>query len=180
MWYSIIALIVLAIINISEIDAFQTNFKHHLRPRMTSRRYLFGSSNNNNNNNGNNSKLPGNPFGGMLDKNKIEEATKSLKELVELGQEMANTVIVGTDPSGQIQAKLTAALMPVGIEISEAMQGKSVQEISVACTLALQDAYTKCKAEMMSKITGSMGSLGGLGGMGGLPGMGGLGGMNNK
>jgi DNA-binding protein YbaB len=128
----------------------------HFQARRVSRRNLFGKWKNEKktettesgtvNPTGGPAGAAAGLFGGLP---QMEEAMAGFKQ-------MSEKILVGTDPSGLVTVKYTAASIPIGVEISDSVAGKSAEEISAACTAALKDCHEKVKAEMMTSMFGGM------------------------
>eukprot|EP01040_Poterioochromonas_malhamensis_P013274 gene13274-14580_t len=122
-----------------------------VRPKaLSTRRYLFGSP-----------EPPKNQppakkgglfgdMGNMMDN--LKKAQEMAKVYQESMKELAETPITGTDPTGQVTATFTGALIPVSIKFSDSIVGSNAEALSTAATQAMLDAYAKAQKEMVTKL----------------------------
>lgn len=119
---------------------------------LSTRRYLFGSPE------PPNKQPPAKKEGGGLfgDMGNMMDNIKKAQEMAKVYQqtmkELAETNIVGSDPSGQVTATFTGVGVPVGIKVSDAMAGQNAEAISAAATQAMLDAHTKAQKEMAGRL----------------------------
>merc|ERR1719231_103067 len=98
-------------------------------------------------------KKDGGMFGGMGNlMDSMKKAQEIAKQAEVVNKELQDTVIMGNDASGKVTATFNGLGQPIGIKIDEELMGKSAEEISLASTEAMIDAYTKATNMMMSKM----------------------------
>lgn len=68
-------------------------------------------------------------------------------------------LVLGSDPTGQVQATFTASQLPIGIRISESILSQGAEAVSQASTQAMIDAYSKANALAKSKMVDYYSSL---------------------
>jgi DNA-binding protein YbaB len=128
----------------------------HFQARRVSRRNLFGKWKNEKKTENNEPAGTVNPTGGPAGMGGLLGNLPQMEEAMAGFKQMSEKVLVGTDPNGLVTVKYTAASIPVGVEVSDSIAGKSAEEISAACTAALKDCHEKVKAEMMTSMFGGM------------------------
>ena len=124
------------------------------RSLSSSRRFLFGTPEQPKDGGTSPAKKDGGGmFGGMGNlMDSMKKAQEIAKQAESMNKELAGQIIVGNDASGKVTATFNGLGQPIGIKIGEELMGKSAEEISLASTEAMIDAYTKATNMMMSKM----------------------------
>lgn len=127
--------------------------------RVPSARFLFGSPEPPKNSP--QKKEGGGLFGNM---GNMMETMKKAQEIAKQGEalnkELAETVVTGSDPSGQVIATFNGLTTPIGIKISESLLSQGSDAVSLAATQAMVDAYSKSSSAMMTRMQALYSSMG--------------------
>ena len=75
-------------------------------------------------------------------------------------QELAETPFVGNDPDSQVYATFNGLGAPIGIKVSDSILSQGSEAVSIACTKAMADAYTKAQTAMVTKMQALYGGAG--------------------
>ena len=127
--------------------------------RTNSKKYLFGNPN---------PKIDapkkeagGGMFGGMGNiMDQMKKAQDLAKNMEAMNKELSETLVVGSDPSGQVSVTFNGQTVPISIKISDSIVSQGAEQVSLAATLALRDAHAKSQNMMMSKMQSIYGSMG--------------------
>ena len=120
-------------------------------PRGWTARHLFGGA-------PENKPAPkkdgGGLFGGM---GNMMEAMKKAQEMAKqaetVNKELMDTMVVGQDPSGMIITTFNGVGIPISMKIADGFaQGKSADELSLACSQAMIDGHKRSQQAMVAKM----------------------------
>ena len=89
-------------------------------------------------------------MGNMMEN--MKKAQEIAKQAEVLNKELADTIIVGNDPSGQVAATFNGLGMPIGIKIADSMLSQGSEAVSLAASQAMVDAHAKSQQTMISKM----------------------------
>ena len=141
--------IVLLLIIITISNSFIINHTNVLR--SSTQRYLFGNTPEPSKSTP--EKKDGGLFGGMGNiMDSMKKAQEIAKQAEIVNKELMDTVIIGSEPSGQVQATFNGLGMPIGIKLSDSILGSGSEAASLAATQAMVDAHAKAQNAMMAKM----------------------------
>ena len=142
--------IVLFLIVITISSSFFIN-NNNIGLRSSTQRYLFGNAPEPSK--ATPEKKDGGLFGGMGNiMDSMKKAQEIAKQAEIVNKELMDTIIIGSDPSGQVQATFNGLGMPIGIKLSDSVLGSGSEAASLAATQAMVDAHAKAQNAMMSKM----------------------------
>ena len=83
----------------------------------------------------------------------MKKAQEMAKQAEVVNKELMDTIVVGQDPSGMIVATFNGIGIPISMKIAEGFaQGKSAEDLSLACSQAMIDGHRRSQATMVSRM----------------------------
>lgn len=132
----------------------------HRTLRFCTRRNLFGNPEPKSNNQPA-KKEGGGLFGGMGNMmEQMKKAQEIAKQAEVLQKELVDTIVIGSDSSGQVQASYNGLGVPISMKLSESVLSESADTISQMCTNAMIDGHTKAVSQMQQRMTSMYGGFG--------------------
>jgi len=148
-------LLLVALILVSVSHAFRPSFRSSSSiissSSSSTRLHLFGSPDPKKDSPA--KKDAGGMFGGM---GNLMESMKKAQEIAKqaevLNRELMDTIVMGQDASGAVVATFNGLGAPIGIKVSDAKIAEGAEAVSLSCSQAMVDAYTKSQNAMMAKM----------------------------
>lgn len=89
-------------------------------------------------------------MGNMMDT--MKKAQEIAKQGETLNKELQETIVTGSDPSGQVTATFTGLSTPIGVRVSESILSQGSEAVSLATTQAVVEAYQKSSQMMINRM----------------------------
>lgn len=83
----------------------------------------------------------------------MKKAQEMAKQAETVNKELMDTMVVGQDPSGMIITTFNGVGIPISMKIADGFaQGKSADELSLACSQAMIDGHKRSQQAMVAKM----------------------------